>query len=151
MLLRKLALSLCALTLGVACLPAQTVTGSILGTVLDPAEAVVPNAPVTLKDNDTGSTRMTTTDSSGLFRFLNVPPATYSVSISAKGFKSFVQSDIALGANETRDIGKIALAIGNTTETISVVAEATSIQLASSEKSQLVDSNQLKDITLKGR
>jgi Carboxypeptidase regulatory-like domain len=151
MLLRKLTLAICAAALWVACLPGQTVSSSIIGTVLDPADAVVPNAPVTLTDHDTGSIRSTVTDSSGLFRFLNVPPSTYSVTVTVKGFKNFVQSSVALGANETRDVGKVTLSIGSTTDTVSVVAEATAIQLASSEKSQLVDSNQLNDITLKGR
>src|SRR5437870_1435906 len=94
MLLRRSALIACALTLWVACLSAQTVSSSILGTVLDPADAVVPSAAVTLTDHDTGATRTTATDGSGLFRFLNVTPSTYSVAISVKGFKSFVQSNI---------------------------------------------------------
>ena len=67
------------------------------------------------------------------------------------GFKGLAQTNVLVSANETRDIGKLALAIGSTTEKISVVAEAAAIQLASSEKSQLVDGKQLNDITLKGR
>jgi hypothetical protein len=73
------------------------------------------------------------------------------ISIQVTGFKNLVQTNIVVAANETRDLGKLTLALGNTSEKISVEAQATTIQLASSEKSQLVDSNQLKDITLKGR
>jgi hypothetical protein len=142
---------LSALTLSVASLCGQTVSSSLVGTVLDPANAYVPNALVTLTDVETGATRTTLTDSAGLFRFVNVAPSTYNLSLQITGFKTFVQSNIELGANETRDVGKITLALGNTTDKITVIAEATSIQLASSEKSQLVDGNQLADITLKGR
>jgi hypothetical protein len=148
---RKLAQLCCVSTLAVACLLGQTVTSSITGTVLDPANAVIPSAAVTLTDENTGSVRSAVTDSAGLFRFLNVPPGSYRVSVEAAGFKGLVQSNIEVGANETRDVGKLSLAIGNTSEKISVVAEATAIQLASSEKSQLVDGKQLNDITLKGR
>ena len=55
-----------------------------------------------------------------------------------------------MAAQETRDV-RLTLALGNTTEQISITAEATPVQLASSEKSQTIDGNQLNDITLKGR
>jgi len=151
MTLRKPAQSICALILFAATLVAQTVSSSITGTVLDPANAAVPNATVTLTDENTGSVRTGITDNAGLFRFLNVSPGSYKVSISVTGFKQLVQSAIAVSANDTRDVGKLSLALGSTSEQVSVVAEATSIQLASSEKSQLVDGKQLNDITLKGR
>ena len=86
-----------------------------------------------------------------MFRFVNVPPSKYNLSLQVAGFKTFVQSNLEVGANETRDVGKVTLELGNTTDRITVIAEATTVQLASAEKSQLVDSNQLADITLKGR
>src|SRR4051794_15622479 len=151
MRLRKTAQLCRVLLLTAACLVGQTVSSSIYGTVLDPANAVIPNATVTLTDENTGSVRNVVSDNSGLFRFLNVPPGSYRVAIEAAGFKSLAQTNIMVSANETRDVGKLALSIGNTSEKISVVAEAAVIQLASSEKSQLVDGKQLNDITLKGR
>src|SRR4051794_11584789 len=150
MTLRKSAQSICALILFAACVVAQTVSSSITGTVLDPANAAVPNAAVTLTDENTGRGCNRTTDNSGLFRFLNVTPGSYKVSVAVTGFKSLVQSNIAVSANDTRDVGKLSLALGSTSEQVSVIAEATAIQLASSEKSQLVDGKQLNDITLKG-
>jgi Carboxypeptidase regulatory-like domain len=130
---------------------AQTVAGTLLGTVLDPASAVVPGATVTLTETETGNSRVATSDTSGVFRFPNIAPGNYSVSIQASGFKNLVQTSIMVGASEVRDLGKLSMAIGNTSEKISVVAEATAIQLASSEKGNLVDSKQLEDVTLKGR
>src|SRR5438105_3952153 len=151
MSLRKLALLACALLVLCCSAFAQTVSSSLVGTVLDPSNAVVPNAPVTLTDQDTGSVRTATSDSSGTFRFLNLSPGNYSVSVSLTGFKSLTQKNIVLAAQETRDVGRLTLALGNTTEQISITAEATPVQLASSEKSQTIDGNQLNDITLKGR
>ncbi len=147
----KTALLICAFLIAGACAFAQTTAGSLLGTLLDPASSVVPGATVTLTETDTGATRTATTDSSGVFRFPNLPPGNYSVSVQASGFKNLVQTAIAVGASETRDLGKLTLAIGNTTEKIEVVAEATAVQLSSSEKAQEVDSQQLEDVTLKGR
>src|SRR3954451_10192901 len=151
MKLGKWAQQCCVMLVAAGCLVGQTVSSSITGTVLDPASAVIPNASVTLTDENTGSVRTVLTDSSGLFRFLNVAPGSYRVSVESAGFKNLVQSNVLVSANETRDVGKLSLAIGNTSEKISVIAEAASIQLASSEKSQLVDGKQLNDITLKGR
>ncbi len=148
---RKLALLICALTLSTVCLFGQTVSSSLEGTVLDPASAAVPNAPVTLTETETGATRNATTDSSGLFRFLDLAPGTYSVTVHATGFKGYTQSSIVIAANETRQIGKLELTIGATSETITVVAEAAAIQLASSEKAEAIEGSQLSNVTLRGR
>src|SRR5450759_4491345 len=110
--IRKLAQILCALTLFAACLCGQTVSSGLQGTVMDPANAIVPGATVTLTNTDTGTTRVTTTDGTGLFRFLDLAPDTYSVSVKAAGFKGFTKNTIVIAANETRDVGRLALALG---------------------------------------
>src|SRR5215475_5220635 len=130
---------------------AQNVTSTIIGRVVDPANAVLAAAPVTLTNQDLGSVRSATTDSTGTFRFADVAPGTYTIAVQATGFKAFKEQNIVVSASETRDIGKLGLELGNVTESISVTAEATPIQLASSEKAQLIDANQLENVTLKGR
>ncbi|MDR3701914.1 MAG: carboxypeptidase-like regulatory domain-containing protein [Candidatus Sulfopaludibacter sp.] len=129
----------------------QTVSSQLQGTVTDPANAVVPGATVTATSDDTGTTRTVATDTLGVFRFLDLAPGTYSVSVHATGFKGFTQNGIVLVANETRQIGKLELSIGNTSETVTVTAEAASIQLASSEKAEAIEGSQLSNVTLRGR
>jgi len=148
---RKLAELICVSALLTACLAGQTVSSSVVGSVADPANAAVPNAPVTLTDKDTGSVRSTVTDNSGEFRFLEVLPGNYSLSVHALGFKGFTEANVTVEANQVRDIGKLSIEIGNTSETITVVAEAQQIQLASSEKAQAITGTELNDVTLKGR
>jgi len=130
---------------------AQTVNSSIIGRVVDPGSAVVANAQITLTDQNTGAVRTATSDAAGVFRLPDVMPGTYTVSIQVQGFKALTDKDIILAASETRDLGTLSLQIGNLTESISVTAEATPIQLASSEQSHLIDANQLSNVTLKGR
>jgi len=142
---------LCALILLSVCLVAQTVSSSLVGRVIDPADAVVPAAKVTLTDAATGSVRMAATDNTGLFRFVNVIPGTYSVFVEMTGFKSLTLTGVEVAANETHDMGRLRMEIGQAVENVSVEATATTVQLASSEKSQVVDGHQLNDITLKGR
>ena len=140
-----------ALALCCASLFGQTVSSSIVGSVVDPADAVVSGAPVTLNSVDTGAIRTATTDSLGTYRFTEVAPGTYNVTIKAAGFKSETQTGIVVTAQETHNSGKMVLALGALTESVSVTAEAAQVQLSSSEKAQTVDSAALDDLTLKGR
>ena len=123
----------------------------MVGTVVDPANAVVAGAPVTLKSLDTGAARNGITDSLGTYRFTTIEPGNYDVTVKATGFKSITKTGIVVSASETHNAGTMTLQLGNVTESISVTAEAAQVQLASSEKSQTVDSVALEALTLKGR
>ena len=130
---------------------AQTVNSIVAGRVVDPANASVAGAAVTLTNQETGAIRKASSDTSGNFRFPDVLPGTYYVSIEVPGFKVMMEHGIEVSASETRELGTLSLEIGNVTESVSVMASATPIQLASSEQSQEIDANQLKNVTLKGR
>src|SRR5262249_647651 len=67
---------------------AQSFTGSISGTITDPAGAVIPNATVTLTAVDTGRTRTATTNSAGEYNFASLPPGAYKIRVEAKSFSS---------------------------------------------------------------
>jgi Carboxypeptidase regulatory-like domain/TonB-dependent Receptor Plug Domain len=139
------------LACGCAAMFGQTVTSSLVGSVVDPSDAVVAGAPVTLTDTGTGAVRHATTDNLGTYRFVNLDPGTYNVAVAAAGFKNETQTGIVVSAQETHNAGKMVLQIGNATDSVTVSAEAAQVQLNSSEKSQTVDSKDLEDLTLKGR
>src|SRR5580704_5504650 len=103
----KLARHFCALTLFTACIFGQTVSSSLQGTVYDPAGAVVPNATVKVTNSDTGNSRVSATESTGLFRVLDLEPGPYTLLVTATGFKGYQQTSIILAANETRDLGRV--------------------------------------------
>ena len=152
MALHRLAQMLCALVVLCGCIFGQTTTGTLLGTVADPADAAVPGAQVELKNVATGAVVSTTTGAEGIFRFNSLVPATYNLTIKpATGFKTYTQSAIDVTANEVRDLGKISLTIGAITEQVTVASVATPVQTASAENSKLIDESQLNKITLKGR
>ena len=140
-----------ALALSCATIFGQTVTSSLVGTVVDPTDAVVAGAPVTLLSVDTGAVRTATTDNLGTFRFVNLEPGIYNVTVKAVGFKAETQTGIVVTAQETHNAGKMTMQIGSGTDSITVSAEAAQVQLNSSEKSQTVDSKELENLTLKGR
>src|ERR1035438_5729007 len=98
----------------------QTVTSSMVGSVVDPADAVVAGAPVTLTDTGTGAVRHAITDNQGTFRFVNLDPGIYNVMVAAPGFKSQTQTGIVVTAQETHNAGKMALQIGSATGSVNV-------------------------------
>ncbi len=61
-------------------------TGSVIGSVLDPQQMVVPQAYVELRNAATGYTQTVMTDETGAFRFNNVPQTMYEISVTATGF-----------------------------------------------------------------
>src|ERR1035438_4059722 len=115
---RKLACLAIALVFSGATMWAQTVTSSLVGTVVDPADAVVSGAPVTLISVDTGAVRTATTDNLGTFRFVNLEPGTYNVTVKAPGFKAQIQTGIVVTAQETHNAGKMTMQIGSATDSI---------------------------------
>jgi hypothetical protein len=83
-LLAIVAFVFCAAALAIAI---QTESGSLSGTVKDPAGAVIAGAQVSLRNNTTGGTRTASTGNDGRFKFDNLAPGTYTISISSAGFK----------------------------------------------------------------
>lgn len=65
---------------------AQTITGSVRGTVTDPGGAVIPNAAVTVKNIETGITSVTQTNDTGLYSVRFLPIGPYTVQVTASGF-----------------------------------------------------------------
>src|ERR1035437_5627060 len=151
MTVQRTVLSICLVLLVCACSMAQTVTGSLVGIVVDPTGSVIPNVKIQLTNQGTSAASVATADSSGIFRFLNLNPATYSVSVQAAGFKTRIVKDILVGLSENRDLGRLALDIGNVTEEVTVTAEATPLQTSTAERSTVIDVNQLNNETVVGR
>src|SRR6266700_7238201 len=76
---------------------AQGIFATLTGVVTDPAESVVPNAKVTLRDVGSGSVRETVSNAEGYYTFASVSVGTYSLSVEAQGFKTYKADGIALG------------------------------------------------------
>src|SRR5579864_4475572 len=102
---------------------AQTATTSLRGTVTDPKGAVVSGASVTLSDPATGFSRTTKSDSQGSYQFVEVPPATYLLTVAAPGFSTTKQADIKLMVNTPATLN-VTIQVAGATVTVEVTGEA---------------------------
>ncbi|MGA8221802.1 MAG: TonB-dependent receptor [Candidatus Acidiferrales bacterium] len=99
---------------------AQSNSGSISGTVVDPSGAVVADAPVQIHNPVSGYDRSTLTDSAGNFAFSNIPLNPYHLSVVAKGFAPYPQ-DVDVRSTVPVNL-KISLSVAGTATTVTVEA-----------------------------
>ena len=129
----------------------MTITGTIVGTLTDPSGQFVAGAKLTLTSPATGDVRNATTSSSGVISLVALQPDTYILKIEAAGFKSAERTGIVVTANEHVSIGDIQLQIGATSDTITVASQGESVQTDSSEHSAVITTNQIENLTARGR
>jgi hypothetical protein len=112
-----------AVTLSIMCRPAvaQSGEGSLQGTVTDSTGAVIPNATVTVTNTATSITTSQTTTSAGIYTISPLKPGTYSVKVTAAGFKTMEQSNVVVNALQARVYDPV-LSVGEETQTVEVTA-----------------------------
>jgi hypothetical protein len=111
---------------------AQVLYGSVIGTVTDQSDAIIPSAGVTLTNKDTGLSKETLTDESGRYSLVNILPGRYNLKISAKGFRTFSQTDVEVSPNTVGRVD-IRMEVGQVNEQVSVEASATQLQTEKSD------------------
>src|SRR5579863_4738446 len=75
---------------------AQSATTSLRGTITDAKGAVVTGATVTLNNSATGFSRTAKSDDQGVYQFLEVPPATYLLTVTSQGFATVKRENVVL-------------------------------------------------------
>ena len=130
---------------------AQTVTGTISGTIVDPNGAVVAGASVGLVSDQTKDKRDQLTNESGRFSFASVQPGMYTLKIEHQGFETLLRTKVVLSANENLTLGEISLNTGQVSETVTVTSEGQIVEKESSDLTARLTSDQLNLISTKGR
>ena len=103
-------------------LSAQTAgEGTLSGTVTDSTGAAIPNATITAVNAATSVATQRTSSSAGLFTISPLPPGTYSVLISAPGFKPLKQDNLVVNALGVLSFNPV-LTVGEANETVEVSA-----------------------------
>lgn len=149
-------LSVVALTLGILAasapseVAAQSVSGTILGTVTDPSGAVMSGAKVTITNEGTGLTRTVTSDANGEYVVPSIPTGRYTVLAEVAGFKTLALSNIELGVDQRARID-LKLEVGALTESVTIEAVSPLLQTSSSELGTTVSNEQMEALPLNGR
>jgi hypothetical protein len=122
-------------------------TTSLHGSVSDSSGAAVPQAKVMLTNQATNLVRQTTTTAKGAYEFVSVLPGTYKVTVEAKSFRTYVQSDLQLLVDlpATADV---RLQIGASTETLEVTGTAPPLNTTDPSLGHTMGENEIENLPL---
>src|SRR6185369_563719 len=142
------AVLLCAfLLLGV--LSAQTGNGTVTGVVTDATGAVVANAPIELKNTETGVIFRATSTDTGNFTITQVPIGSYELAATVQGFKKYTRQNLTMSAAQVMRLD-IPLEIGASTESVTVSAESSLLQTETGDMAHNITFAQLQSLPLLG-
>ncbi|MFN9265896.1 MAG: carboxypeptidase regulatory-like domain-containing protein [Acidobacteriota bacterium] len=146
---RLLALA-AALFAAAGALPAQNITGSLLGNVTDPTGAPVPRAAVEITNIDTNQSVRTLTDVAGLYQALYLRPGAYRLRVNANGFKQSLRENVTIQVESTIR-ADFSLQLGEATSTVTVTAEAPLIESETASLGQTVSTKTVEELPIQGR
>ena len=126
------------------------VTAEIVGTVTDPAGAVIPGADITVTNKATGEVRKAKSGGNGDFDVSLLPPGTYDVLVTMSSFKKFEVPSLTVAAGDKPRV-PVQLAVGDTTQTVSVEAATPLLQSESATLQSSVTPVTVQDLPLNGR
>lgn len=127
----------------------QTATGSITGTVADPAGAVVANAPLELVNSQTGALYRAATSDTGNFTFSQLPVGVYRLTAAIPGFKTYVRENLGVQTAQLVRVD-ITLEVGTAAESVTVTAEASMLRTENAEVSVNVTTARLNSLPILG-
>ena len=130
--------------------PHKDTEAQIYGAVTDQSNAVLPGATVTLT-SASGSPITVTANDKGQY-FVNAPPGTYNLAISAKGFKEFSTQNLTLAANQELEMDGTLEPAAATPEKVEVVGESVGhVETEKAEVNEVITSKQVEETPLNGR
>src|SRR6266436_800577 len=124
---------------------------SIQGVVTDPAGAVVSGATLTLTNLDTNLQLTATSDENGVYNFVALPPAKFSLAVEKAGFKKKTLQNVGIIPEQANALN-IQLELGQVTETVTVSGDSTPLlDTETASLNGVVNSNQIQHLPSFGR
>ncbi|HZV59499.1 MAG TPA: carboxypeptidase regulatory-like domain-containing protein, partial [Candidatus Eremiobacteraceae bacterium] len=128
----------------------QLYTGSVTGVVTDPSGSAIPNAKVTLVDQDRGFVFNYATDNTGRYLLRSIPPGTYKLTAEAANFQSQVKDNIKIDVTQNVSVD-FSLKVGSSNETVEVNASSVQLQTEDAVTGQVVNRKFVNDLPLNDR
>ena len=145
----KLLVIVCLLTIAPVVF-GQGISGHIIGTVLDTSSAVIPNAQVTITNQETGIITHTKSNAVGEYRSDNLPPGTYKVKVEAPGFRDTVSAGniVTVDSNNRVDVN---MQVGKADQTVEVTATNPLVDTTGSSLGEVLNEHDVQSLPLNGR
>jgi hypothetical protein len=128
-------------------LAAQSTTGTISGTVMDPQQAVIPGSMVTARNLETNIGRSVLTNEVGRFRIPNLPVGTYEVSVELAGFARYIRSGITLSLNQEAVL-EVVMQTAAVSQEVTVQENASVLNVSNAEVGVHFDTKRISELPL---
>ena len=122
----------------------------VTGIITDQTGASVPGAKITLTDPATGAVHTSTSNDAGLYDLAGLNAANYNLKVTAKGFQTYVQTGVVVSISQTFRVD-VKLSVGAATQTVTVEADALTVQADSNVVGTLINEQQITDLPTNGR
>ena len=134
-----------------AALPAAAqFNASLSGTVLDPTQAAIPGATVTLTNESTQAKQTAVSSGEGVFRFTELAPGSYSISVTATGFQQNLVSHVTVAAETPRNVD-VTLTTGQESQTVNVNGDTVPLlQTSDANIGTTIDSTEIQRLPIFG-
>lgn len=129
---------------------AQEFRSTLTGRVTDPSGAAIPNAKVVAVKTETQGKFETVATADGLYTIPFLPPGMYQLRAEAPGFRSYVQSGITVAA-DMHVAQDIRLTIGDTTQAVTVTADAAPLESVTASAGQAITTHEVESLPINGR
>jgi outer membrane receptor protein involved in Fe transport len=141
---------ICSLIAGAFLLHAQSSSGTLSGTIFDPANRAVAEAKLIVRQKDTGFTRSSISGAYGGYRFSDLAPGIYDLTAVKSGFHQAIATGVHVEVNHNA-ILDLHLEIGSERDSISVSSEVSPLQTGDSTASYLLRSSTVEALPLEQR
>ena len=125
-------------------------TTSLRGVVTDAKGAVLPGATVTIHDSQTGFSRSVNSGDDGVYQFLQLPPATYGITVRAKGFGGLTRENVTLLVSSPATLN-FTMQVEGATEKVEVTSEAPLVNTQDASIGNAFNARQLIRLPSEGR
>jgi Carboxypeptidase regulatory-like domain len=129
---------------------AQSTNASVTGRILDPGNAVIVGAEISIINTETKVRYTGETNADGIYLVSNIQPGIYLVQVSKPGFKAVLKPDVVLHI-ETAVALNFTLTFGSMSESITVMGGAPPVNTESSSMGSVVEGRQVTELPLNGR
>jgi hypothetical protein len=143
-------IALAVLLLHSSALPAQSSYASLTGRVLDPGNAVIADAEVTVVNTETRLRYYSRTNQDGIYLVSNIQPGTYLIQVAKPGFKLVLKPDVVLHIESVVAIN-FMLSFGSVSESITVFGGAPPVNTESGSMGSVIEGRQVTELPLNGR